>query len=109
MKTYELSLDIVRQLNLVVGVLQRHDPDLARQLKRSRMSMPLNINEGMYSRGRNRAARLTDAMGSAKECVAVVQGAQAAGYLSGTNVDRVLDDLDHLVGALWNMVHRPWR
>jgi hypothetical protein len=30
------------------------------------MSAPLNINEGMYSGGKNRGARLTNAMASAK-------------------------------------------
>jgi hypothetical protein len=59
--------------------------------------------------GKNRSARLTNAMASAKESVACLEVAAAVGYVGADAIAESLEQLDHLVGALWNMVHRPWR
>ena len=108
-KTYELALAMVREVAPLERRLGRKDKDLAHQLRRSMESVPLNIAEGMYSRGNNRAARLTDAMASAKETVACLQVAEAASYFDAKSIEKPLDQLDHLVAALWKMVHDPWR
>jgi four helix bundle protein len=109
MKTYELAVQTVRDIAAVNQIIARQDPDLARQLRRASMSVPLNLNEGMYSRGKNRGARLTNAMASAKESVACLEVAAAVGYVGRDKIAECLEQLDHLVAALWNMVHRPWR
>jgi len=109
MMTYELALDTVRDIAAINRIIARSDQDLARQLRRCSMSVPLNINEGMYSRGKNRGARLTTAMASAKESVACLEVAVAVGYVEKEGITECLEQLDHLVAALWNMVHRPWR
>ena len=109
MKTYKLALEMVREVAEINKRIDRQDRDLARQLRRASMSVPLNINEGMYSRGKNRGARLTDAMASAKESVACLEVAAAVGYVGASGTERCLARLDHLVAALWNMVHKPWR
>ena len=61
--------------------LERHDPDLARQCKRALSSAPLNMAEGSYSRGRNRAARYHTALGSLREVLACFEVGAALGYL----------------------------
>lgn len=109
MKTYELALDTVRKIAPLTERIARKDPDLARQLRRASMSMPLNINEGMYSGGRNRGARLTNAMASAKESVACLEVAEAVGYVDRSSILVPLEQLDRVVAALWNMIHKPWR
>jgi len=45
----------------LIGRIARHDPDLARQLRRASASVVLNTAEGMYARGRDfdRRARFT--------------------------------------------------
>ena len=63
----------------------------------------------MYSRGKNCGARLTDAMPSAKESVACLEVAAAVGYVGKERIAECLEELDHLVAAIWNMIHRPWR
>ena len=109
MKTYELALNTVRDIAAINRVIGRQDPDLARQLRRASMSVPLNLNEGFYSRGKLRGARLSNAMASAKESVACLEVAAAVGYVDGDTICDCLEQLDHLVAALWNMVHHPWR
>ena len=109
MKIYELALNAVRDIAAINRIIARNDQDLARQLRRCSMSVPLNINEGTYSRGKNRGARLTDAMASAKESVACLEVSVAVGYLDSAAIAESLAQLDHLVAALWNMIHRPWR
>jgi hypothetical protein len=48
-------------------------------------------------------------MASAKESVACLEVAAAVGYVERDAIAGCLEQLDHLVDALWNMVHRPWR
>jgi len=45
LKIYDDALEVVRRTNEVVGRIERCDPDLARQLKKARCSIPLNIAE----------------------------------------------------------------
>ena len=109
MKTYKLSLNAARNIAPLTERISRRDPDLARQLRRALTSIPLNINEGMYSGGKNRGARLTNAMASAKECVACLEVAEAVGYVDEESIQGPLAVLDRIVASLWNMVHKPWR
>lgn len=109
MKTYELAIATVRDVTPLSRRIARRDFDLERQFRRCIASVPLNIAEGMYSRGKNRAARLTDAMASAKEAMACLQVAEAFGYLDADSIAKPLDQLDHIVAALWNMVNNPRR
>jgi len=109
MKTYELALRTIRDIAAINHIIARQDQDLARQLRRASMSVPLNLSEGMYSRGKNRGARLTDAMASAKESIACLEVVVALGYVDEDAIKECRAQLDHLVAALWNMVHRPWR
>ena len=64
MKTYKLALEMVREVAEINKRIDRHDRDLARQLRRASMSVPLNINEGMYSRGRGSTRRRAHQAGS---------------------------------------------
>jgi four helix bundle protein len=89
--------------------VEQHDPDLARQMRKSSMSVPLNICEGLYSRKRNREARLHTAMGSAKETFGALQASEAAEYLSQQDVESELKRLDGIVAVLWVLIFRPRR
>jgi len=63
----------------------------------------------MCSGGKNRGARLTNAMASAKESIACLEVAEAVGYVDEGSIKAPLDQLDRIVASLWNMVHKPWR
>jgi len=96
-------LDLVRCLVPLTRELERHDPDLARQLKRALSSGPLNLAEGSYSRGKNRLARFHTALGSMREVLACLEVACAMGYMR--NLDAELHGrFQHVIGTLVRLV-----
>ncbi|MCA9596386.1 MAG: four helix bundle protein, partial [Myxococcales bacterium] len=70
LRIYSFVLELVARLRTLIGVIERKDRDLGRQLRRCTASVGLNLAEGQYSRGKNRAARYHNALGSAREMVA---------------------------------------
>src|SRR5690606_38188420 len=105
LRIYPVLLDLVRTLAPLVKQLERSDPDLARQFRRALASAPLNVAEGSYNRGRNRAARYHTALGSLREVLACLEVAAALGYLPEVEpalrarFDRILGTLVRLVGG----------
>lgn len=105
LRIYPELLELVRFVRPLIKELERHDPDLARQCKRALCSAPLNLAEGSYSRGRNRAARYHTALGSLREVLACFEVGAALGYLPDVDpllkgrFDRVLGTLVRLAGG----------
>ena len=99
LKIYQDALEVVRMTNGVVAVLERHDPDLARQLKKARCSIPLNISEGSHAQGARRNVHYGYAKGSAQESIGILETAQACRYLNEVPAD-VIDKLRKIVGTL---------
>jgi len=72
-------------------------------LKRSSVSVVLNIAEGSASRAGTRRQRYCDALGSARETLANLEAAHAVGYLAP--IDPVLrNDFDQILGTLTKLV-----
>jgi four helix bundle protein len=105
-RIYDVTIDMVRQVSAFARRVQRFDPDLARQMRRASASVPLNLSEGLYSQGRNREARLHNSMGSAKETLACLDVAAAAGYVREREVMQERDRLDRIVATLYKLIHR---
>ena len=103
LKIYSDALEVVRELVPVVTALDRQDPDLARQLKKARSSIPLNIAEGSHARGARRNLHYGYAKGSANECIAVLESAHAAGYI-GVLPEMIIDRLRKIIGTLYNCI-----
>jgi four helix bundle protein len=106
LKIYSVALEMVGQIAVVARRVERADRDLARQMRRASTSVPLNISEGVHSRGGNQAARFHNAMASARETAAALDVSVAACYISADGLDEVLDRLDHIVATLWKLIHR---
>lgn len=103
LRIYPVALEVLRQLRPVVRRIEMRDKDLARQLRRCSVSITLNMAEGMYSRGGNRAARYHTALGSAQETLACLEAAEACGYVA--TVDAALvQQLRRVVGTLVKLV-----
>ncbi|HWB73882.1 MAG TPA: four helix bundle protein [Nannocystaceae bacterium] len=100
---YPVILETIEMLRPMMGRIDRHDRDLGRQLRRAASSIALGVAEGMYSRGRNRAARYHTALGSARETMACLEVAVAMGYFEHPDAI-VLDRLGRIIGTLVRLV-----
>jgi len=63
----------------------------------------LNIAEGSYSRGKNRAARYHTALGSLREVLACFEVAAALGYVPELEPE-LRNRFDHVLGTLVRLV-----
>ena len=102
---YPVVLQEIRRLRAVLTVIERKDRDLARQLRRCAQSVGLNLAEGMYSRGRNRAAKYHVALGSAREMLACLELAEAFGYMRPISAAE-LEVYNRIIGTLVRLVER---
>ncbi|MBX3131242.1 MAG: four helix bundle protein [Polyangiaceae bacterium] len=66
LRIYPVVLRTIEGLRRTLGILDHKDRDLSRQLRRCSASCALNLGEGQYSRGKNRAAKYHIALGSAR-------------------------------------------
>lgn len=107
LRIYPVSLQLVRLVAPYVEQIKRFDAELGDQLDRATTRVPLNIAEGMYSRGRNRSARYQFAMATAREGLSCLEVAEARTFID--SVDPVVrDKFDHVIGTLVNLV-KPGR
>jgi four helix bundle protein len=102
---YEMCLEMVASVCRLADVVQRRDKDLAQQMRRACMSVPLNFQEGLYSRGGSQVARFHDAMGSAKETMACLDVCVAARYLVQSQIDTDLNRIDQVVAGIYRRCH----
>src|SRR5262249_52863489 len=102
LRLYSLSLSVIRKIAALIVEIARHDPDLARQLRRALASIQLNIAEGMESQGKLRCSRYRNALASANESIAALEVAEALGYI--TLEKDVLDGLGHVSATLLRLV-----
>jgi four helix bundle protein len=80
LEIYPVVLELVRRLSPLVRVLRARSSALADQMERALISIPLNVAEGAYSRGKNRQARFQSAAASARETLACLETAEAMGF-----------------------------
>lgn len=82
LKLYPIVLELVRRVAPYLPVLRARSAALGDQLERALISIPLNVAEGAYSRGRNRQARYQSAAASAREALACFETAEALGWVA---------------------------
>jgi four helix bundle protein len=87
MKIYTVWLTVVANVYRLARHVERHDKDLARQMRRACSSAALNMCEGMHGRAGNRIARFHDSMGSACETRACLDVCVAATYVVHAAID----------------------
>ena len=96
---YDVIIEVLRLLRPVVRAIEKHDRDLARQLKRASTSVLLNTAEGSGTRGGSRMERYRTALGSARETTACIDASLALGYIESVDAE-LLDKLDRVRGTL---------
>ena len=96
-------IGMIGALRPVIETIERHDADLARQMRRASSSVALNVAEGAYSRGKNRPVRYQTALGSMRETLACVEVAVAQGYVGRVD-EELLDAIDRVMATLFKLV-----
>src|SRR5689334_18337114 len=103
LRVYSVVLELVRALAPYLPVLRARSAALGDQLERSLISIPLNVAEGAYSRGKNRQARYQSATASAREALACFETAEGLGWVEPLPAD--LAALFHrVIGTLVRLV-----
>jgi four helix bundle protein len=103
LEIYPVVLELVRSVAPLLPV-RSHSASLGDQLERALTSVPLNLAEGTYSRGRNRHARYRFAAGSAREALACIETGQALGWLEPLD-PTVADRFDRVIRTLARLGH----
>ena len=108
LKIYVVVLELVRRVSPSIRVLRARSSVLADQMERALISVPLNVAEGAYSRGKNRQARFQSAAASARETLACLETAEAMGFIGP--LDPELGALFHrVIGTLVRLIEpRRW-
>jgi four helix bundle protein len=99
----ELALQIIAELRPVIAAVTRHDPDLARQIRRAASSVALNLGEGSERSGKDRAQHYRIAAGSHREVVTALRVATAWGALGELREVALL--LDRQAAILFRLTH----
>jgi four helix bundle protein len=81
LKIYDTVLELVRRLAPRLTALKARSTSLGDQFERALISIPLNVSEGAFSRGKNRQARYHTALGSTREALACWETAEALGWV----------------------------
>jgi four helix bundle protein len=105
LRIYSVVIEVVRKLRPSIERIKTRDANLADQLRRAATSIPLNLQEGMYSQGGNARARFHNALGSAAEVRACLDVAEALGYIEGVD-EGMRDRLDRVVATLHQLSRR---
>ena len=71
-------VEMLKDVAPLVERIRMFDRDMANQLRRSSLSVHLNVSEGTGNQGGTRRARYSDALGSARETVANLEAAYRA-------------------------------
>jgi four helix bundle protein len=103
LRIYDVMLKVLRWLRAVIAQIEKHDTDLARQMRRAGTSVTLNVAEGSGSSGGNRRMRYRSALGSAREVMACLQSAEALGYIDEID-PQIIAGLQHVINVLVRIV-----
>jgi four helix bundle protein len=99
LRIYNVMLDAISTLRPMVRAIERHDRDLASQLKRAASSVVLNLAEGSGSFGGVRTQRYRTALGSARETLACLLVAERFGYVEAMPAELVAA-MNQVIGTL---------
>jgi four helix bundle protein len=99
LRIYPVILELVERAGPRVERLRARSWVLGHQLERALISIPLNVAEGAYSRGRNRQARYQSACASAREALACFETASALGFARALEPE-LLGLFNRVIGTL---------
>ena len=100
---HEVAQEMIREIKPLIDSVARHDGELAKQLRKSASSVPLNICEGGKNRKGNSLSRFHTAAGSASETRSALRVAESWGYIAHGARAEVDAKLDRILAMLWGL------
>jgi four helix bundle protein len=104
LRIHSVILELITQVAPLAREIERHDSDLAKQLRRALSSAALNVSEASDQRGKRRGFQYSIALGSARESWSALVTAAAWGYVPAPDA-AVKARFDHVIGTLHRVVH----
>ena len=106
LEVYRLAIETLRLLRPLIAKIARHDPDLARQLKKAGASVALNTAEGSGASGGSARNHFCIARGSARESIACLEVAEAYGYVEAEEIEPCVTRFDRIARMLTGLIRR---
>ena len=101
-EAHDVALEAIKLVRPIIEKVARHDPDLARQMRKAATSAPSNLAEGNRRRGRDRSHLFSVALGSADELKTQLLVTRAWAYVPDSQLVPAIDIVDRVCA----MTHR---
>jgi four helix bundle protein len=102
---HELALQAITLVRPIIEKVARHDPDLARQMRRAASSAPSNLAEGNRRQGRDRQHLFSVALGSADELKTQLRVAHAWGYAPEKELAPAVEIVDRVCATTHRLLY----
>jgi four helix bundle protein len=99
LRIHDVMLEVLCDIRPLKAAIAKNDANLADQLTRAATSVLLNVAEGSGSFGGVRRARYRTALGSSRETLSSLRGAEALGYIDRLP-EHIHAKLNHIIGTL---------
>jgi len=100
---YQVAIELITELRPIVECVQKHDSNLADQMKRAATSVALNLSEGSRRVKGNQQRAYEIAHGEAREVLGCLDCAAAWGYV--VDASRARAKIDRLLRLCWGLTH----
>ena len=106
LEAYQSATKFLAEATKIAGEVPRGHGDLADQLRRAALSVPLNIAEGSGKFSRDARRFYTVARGSALECAAILDALASLGLFEDNHLAQGRAFLERVVATLTGLIRQ---